>query len=83
MWPDGKLKPPSAPRTPAQKAALRESAHHKLSTVIPDVAASFIGRDNARRFARRTFALLQNKRLNKHLVYTILDRVWEELFPPQ
>lgn len=34
-----------------------------------------IGRSNARRGARRIFAVLQNKRLNQHIVYTVLDEV--------
>ena len=34
-----------------------------------------IGRSNARRGARRMFAVLQNRRLNQHLAYTILDEV--------
>ena len=34
-----------------------------------------IGRSNARRGARRLFAVLQNRRLNQHLMYTIIDEV--------
>lgn len=34
-----------------------------------------IGRSNARRGARRIFAVLQNRRLNQHLMYTVLDEV--------
>ena len=34
-----------------------------------------IGRSNARRGARRIFAVLQNRRLNQHLVYTVVDEV--------
>lgn len=34
-----------------------------------------IGRSNARRGARRLFAVLQNRRLNQHLLYTIIDEV--------
>lgn len=34
-----------------------------------------IGRSNARRGARRIFAVMQNRRLNQHLVYTIMDEV--------
>ena len=34
-----------------------------------------IGRSNARRGARRLFAVLQNRRLNQHLLYTIVDEV--------
>ena len=34
-----------------------------------------IGRTNARRGARRIFAVLQNRRLNQHITYTIIDEV--------
>lgn len=34
-----------------------------------------IGRSNARRGARRIFAVLQNRRLNQHIAYTIIDEV--------
>ncbi len=44
-----------------------------------DLAANMIGRSNARRGARRIFAVLQNRRLNQHLLYTILDEV--RIFP--
>ena len=40
-----------------------------------DLAANMIGRSNARRGARRIFAVLQNRRLNQHLVYTVVDEV--------
>ena len=42
---------------------------------LTDLAANMIGRSNARRGARRIFAVLQNRRLNQHLVYTIVDEV--------
>ena len=42
---------------------------------LADLAANMIGRSNARRGARRIFAVLQNRRLNQHLVYTIVDEV--------
>jgi hypothetical protein len=40
-----------------------------------DLAANMIGRSNARRGARRIFAVLQNRRLNQHIVYTVMDEV--------
>ena len=40
-----------------------------------DLAANMIGRTNARRGARRIFAVLQNRRLNQHITYTIIDEV--------
>jgi len=51
---------------------------HLLSTLTfpPDLAANMIGRSNARRGARRMFAVLQNRRLNQHIAYTVADEVW-------
>lgn len=45
-----------------------------LSCLV-DLGANMIGRSNARRGARRLFAVLQNRRLNQHLLYTIVDEV--------
>ena len=75
LWPGGKLKTASLPRTPEQKQRTRDDANRKLSTLVPDLAANMIGRSNARRGARRIFAVLQNRRLNQHIVYTVLDEV--------
>lgn len=40
-----------------------------------DMTANIMGRSNSRRAARRIFAVLQNRRLNQHIMYTILDEV--------
>ncbi|KAG8995825.1 Intermediate filament protein [Tulasnella sp. 427] len=48
---------------------------------MPDLAANMIGRSNARRGARRIFSVLQNKRLNQHIVYSVIDEVFAALFP--
>ena len=83
LWPSpsGELKPPSLPRTAKQKAQTRDAAHQLLSTLIPELAENVIGRQNARGGVRTVFAMLQNQRLTKHLVYTIIDLVFQELFP--
>ncbi|KAF8167365.1 structural protein MDM1 [Crassisporium funariophilum] len=75
LWPGGKLKPPGVPRTADEKIRTRDEANRKLSSLVPDLAANMIGRSNARRGARRIFAVLQNKRLNQHIAYTIIDEV--------
>ncbi|KAH8835579.1 PhoX domain-containing protein [Flagelloscypha sp. PMI_526] len=75
LWPGGKLKPPSVPRLPEEKMKTRDEANKKLSMAVPDFAANMIGRSNARRGARRIFAVLQNRRLNQHIVYTVVDEV--------
>jgi len=81
LWPDGKLKPPGVPRSLDEKERTRGEANRKLSALMPDLAANMIGRSNARRGARRIFAVLQNRRLNQHIVYTIIDEVFAALFP--
>ncbi|KIY50408.1 PhoX domain-containing protein [Fistulina hepatica ATCC 64428] len=75
MWEDGKLRPPSAPRISEEKTRTRNDAMRKLSAAVPEFAANMIGRTNARRGARRIFAVLQNRRLNQHIIYTIVDEV--------
>ncbi|KZT73343.1 PhoX domain-containing protein [Daedalea quercina L-15889] len=80
LWPGGQLKPPSVPRTAEEKVRTRDEANRKLSALMPDLVANMIGRSNARRGARRIFAVLQNRRLNQHLLYTIVDEVFAALF---
>ncbi|KAG2368832.1 PXA domain-containing protein [Suillus spraguei] len=75
LWPGGKLKSPGQPRSTEEITRSRDEANRKLSALVPDLAANMIGRSNARRGARRIFAVLQNKRLNQHIAYTIVDEV--------
>ncbi|KDQ15633.1 hypothetical protein BOTBODRAFT_31525 [Botryobasidium botryosum FD-172 SS1] len=81
LWPGGKLKSTSVPRTPEEKVTTREDANRKLSAFMPDIAANMIGRSNARRGARRMFTVLQNRRLNQHIIYSVVDEVFAALFP--
>ncbi|KAF8641121.1 hypothetical protein AX17_000763 [Amanita inopinata Kibby_2008] len=81
IWPDGRLKTSYTTRTIEDKLLTREEANKKLSSLVPELAANMIGRSNARRGARRMFAVLQNRRLNQHIAYTILDEVFAALFP--
>ncbi|KAG5720825.1 Structural protein MDM1 [Termitomyces sp. T112] len=81
LWPGGKLKASSVPRSYEEKMATRDAANRKLSSLVPDLAANMMGRTNARRGARRMFAVLQNRRLNQHIAYTIVDELFGTLFP--
>ncbi|KAG8875090.1 Intermediate filament protein [Tulasnella sp. 331] len=81
LWPNGSIKPPSPPRTAEEKIKTREDANKKLSALMPDLAANMIGRSNARRGAKRMFSVLQNRRLNQHIMYSILDEIVAALFP--
>ncbi|KAK2461433.1 hypothetical protein APHAL10511_005896 [Amanita phalloides] len=81
LWPGGQPRTSYPSRTAEDKKWSREEANKKLSSLVPDLAANMIGRSNARRGARRIFAVLQNRRLNQHIAYTILDEIVATLFP--
>ncbi|KAI6135544.1 PhoX domain-containing protein [Pisolithus croceorrhizus] len=81
IWPGGELRTLPQARTAEEKLRSRHEANRKLSALVPDLAANMIGRSNARRGARRMFAVLQNRRLNQHICYTILDEVVAAVFP--
>jgi len=81
LWPQGKLKPPGVPRTAEEKLRTKDEANRKLSSLVPDLAANMIGRSNARRGARRIFTVLQNRRLNQHIAYIVMDELFAALFP--
>lgn len=63
MWPNGKPRQGSTPRTPAEKARSRKEANVLLSTLIPDVAGSVVGKSNAQAASRKISAILNNRRL--------------------
>lgn len=81
MWPAGVRKPPSPKRTPEEVRETRLSASRKLGRLLPDVLANVVGRSNARKAAQRTFAVIQDQRLNQHLWVRVLDEVLYTLFP--
>jgi sorting nexin-25 len=62
MWPNGKLKQ-SVERTPEQRAKSRKEAGVVLATLIPELAASVVGRSNAQAASRRLLATVNNPRL--------------------
>ncbi|KAF4629060.1 hypothetical protein G7Y89_g9089 [Cudoniella acicularis] len=79
MWPGGQIKRNGKPRTPAEKSKSRTEASLMLATLIPDLAASVVGRVNAQAASRRIFATFNNPRLNAHLAFTMLDEIVDVL----
>ena len=63
MWPGGEMKKPSVPRTPTEKIRTRKDAAVLLSTLLPDMSASVVGRTNAQAASRKIVAILNNPRL--------------------
>ena len=79
MWPGGVLRETSV-RTPSQRLKSRTEASVVLATLVPDLAGNVVGRANAQAAARRIFAMVNNQRLNTHLVFTVLDELVMVLF---
>lgn len=63
MWPGGKKKEDGGPRTASDKSKSRTEASLMLATLVPDLAASVVGRVNAQAASRRIFATFNNPRL--------------------
>lgn len=72
-WPSGKWNEDLNVRTVQQIQELRNEAQSKIAQVLPEVLGGVVGKHNARRGADRIFSVLQNKRLNQHLIYLMLD----------
>lgn len=84
MWPNGRLKQPdpnAQPRTQQDKDKSRREAKTVLETLVPELASSVVGRQNAIIAGRRLEGMINNERLNTHLVFTLLDEVVAVLFP--
>nr|pir related to MDM1 protein [imported] - Neurospora crassa [Neurospora crassa] len=63
MWPSGELASNKPPRTAQEKARTKTEASLMLATLVPDLAASVVGRLNAQAASRRIFATFNNERL--------------------
>ncbi|KAL6718007.1 tRNA (guanine-N(7)-)-methyltransferase (tRNA(m7G46)-methyltransferase) [Lecanora helva] len=81
MWPNGEMRKAQIVRTDAEKKRSSIEASVMLATLIPDVAGNVVGKANAQAASRRIFATVNNRRLNAHLAFTILDEILDALFP--
>ncbi|KAJ5995701.1 hypothetical protein N7481_002678 [Penicillium waksmanii] len=79
LWPDGTLRKFQA-RAGAEKLKSRAEATVVLATLLPDLAGNVVGRANAQAAARRIFATLNNRHLNAHLAFSVLDEIVLVLF---
>ncbi|CCU75320.1 PXA domain containing protein [Blumeria hordei DH14] len=80
IWPNGQFKKEFKLRTSAEKSKSRTEASLILATLVPDLAASVVGRVNAQAASRRLFATFNNPRLNLHLTFTLFDEFLDVLF---
>lgn len=66
-------------RTPTDKEQTKLNAYRKLHLYLPDVLGSMTGRGNAKRGSTRIFQLVQSEKMNKELLYRVVDSILEAL----
>ncbi len=59
----------------------RNEARTLLANNIPDVLCQLLGQQNARRGVLKIWSALQDERLNKHLLYDLLEVIIKDGFP--
>ena len=82
LWPNGKsfYESPTVIRNNEQKKKTRSDSLSKLVSVFPEIFGGMVGRSNAKRGAERLLYILQNKKLNQQLLYTLVDELIATLF---
>ncbi|KAF1833599.1 hypothetical protein BDW02DRAFT_377060 [Decorospora gaudefroyi] len=80
MWPNGRMQV-GLERTSQDKERSRKAASEVLGTLVPELASSVVGRQNAQLAAKKLEGTVNNARLNTHLAFTLLDEMVHVLFP--
>lgn len=81
LFPDGKFRQKSSPRTQFEKINTRNQAKALLALFLDDTTAKVFGRTAAKEAATITYAIFQNEILNKHLIMSLIDELIMCLFP--
>ncbi|KAL9108150.1 MAG: hypothetical protein Q9227_007004 [Pyrenula ochraceoflavens] len=80
MWPGGGKLRESKVRTESEKKRTRQEANLTLSTLMPELVGSVVGRTNAQSAARRVASCFNNGRLVSHVAFEVLDEIVKVLF---
>ncbi|CAC5390196.1 SNX19 [Mytilus coruscus] len=82
VWPDGELFEGGRPvKTDRQKAATKEQARRCLAQFFPDALRSLVGKEDFDHGINEIIESLQYKKLNRHLIYTLMDQLMDSLYP--
>lgn len=68
-----------SPRTDEQRKMSKRNAGLMMSMVLPDIVGSVVGRANAVQAARRVVAAVNNRTLNVHLAFTLVDELMDAI----
>lgn len=81
LFPDGKFKAAAPLRSSFQKANTKHNAKSLLRTFMQETCGKVFGMASTNYAHEYLFELFQNDILNRHLIFTILDEFFEQLFP--
>lgn len=81
VFPNGKFKDPPVPRTIYEKSTSKKEARVLLTIFIHETCSKIFGASNSNYASSKIFLLLQNDYLNKSVLFSIFDKIIEELFP--
>ena len=75
------FRPAALLRTQREKDEAREEARRLFMSEAPRIMVKVVGPQTSAQGMEKIFGSVQNKTLNKHLVYTVLEAVVRELIP--
>ncbi|KHJ85492.1 PX domain protein [Oesophagostomum dentatum] len=81
VWPDGQLAGDAMPRSPELKARARILAKSLMLSALPDELRLILGAETTYTGINTISSALQNKQLNRRLLYVLLERLLLTIFP--
>ncbi|EYC11408.1 hypothetical protein Y032_0050g1899 [Ancylostoma ceylanicum] len=81
VWPDGQLAGDTLPRSPELKARARILAKSLMLSSLPDELRLVLGAETTYTGINTISSALQNKQLNRRLLYVLIERLLLTIFP--
>lgn len=81
LWPGGKFRERSVPRTQIEKSATRTKSKLMLDRFLVDSVSRVFGVSHSRVAANKIHSMLQNELILNNLVFSLYDAILEEVFP--
>lgn len=81
LWPDGHFIPSTPPPTAEETEISRNIAQTMMKESIPDSVKSLFGKGVIDEGFNRILEIFQNKTVNKHLIFTLIDMIFLNIYP--
>ncbi|RCI04881.1 sorting nexin 25 [Rhizopus stolonifer] len=85
LWPEGVFIQKADPPTPLQREQMRVRAERLLTVVIPEKAGAVLfstrNLDELQNHMHDMIEPFQNKQINKHLMYLLVDHILAKVLP--